>query len=138
MALELKSMRIILVALVLLIAGGVYWFSSLPGLKKSGSEVSVVGCGGARDENATRVCPQLFCEKALLENPAIGVNATIKWQQSYGTANAGLTHIGVASQPAASSEPIKVMCHVKEDTVVHAGKISEADLNRFLPKNAKL
>ena len=66
------------VVLVVVGVGVAYWIGTLPGIRKSATEITVVGCDGARSENAAGVCPHLYCEKALLEQPEIGRTASVE------------------------------------------------------------
>jgi len=53
---------------------GLFWLLgnlSEPELLRSKKAVIVKGCDPIEDENAARVCPQLFCQKYLLDAKAV-------------------------------------------------------------------
>lgn len=56
------------VAVVAAALGLFLWGNSCPGLSEAAGKYYVSGCEQPRDKNAVRVCPKLYCEKALRES----------------------------------------------------------------------
>lgn len=114
--------------------GFLLWVGALPGLAISPSGTSVTGCDQFRDENAASVCPRLYCEKALREQPEIGDRGVVSLDQSFYSENGqDSMHVGkVEWSEGGRKEQTFVRCVMRDDTVVRAGPITPGEFNQIL------
>ena len=114
---------------------GLFWLLgnlSEPELLRSKQAVIVKGCEPIESEDAARVCPQLFCQKFLLDTRAVELKYrfTVTVDQASGSARL----IGGTARPFIVKDPspeVTFAC-VLEGTKVLAGRvITAAELKRL-------
>jgi hypothetical protein len=137
---RMSSRRIVWGSLGACVIAFIVWTWTLPGLRTTPTGTSVAGCGNPRDENAARLCQQLFCWKALREHPEIHDRAEVSLEQSFFSAD-GLDsiHVGKAHWDGSNGAEQKVVrCLMQGDAVVRAGPITSDEFNRIVYTGERL
>lgn len=94
-----------------------------PQLLRSAKSVVVKGCDPMEGEDAMRRCPQLFCQKFLLDARALPLRSVFKVTVD---AKAGAEHlIGGLARPEQSASDRRFAC-ILRDNKVTAGRVLDA------------
>jgi hypothetical protein len=120
-------------AIVLSLSGVALWglFSLLdnlrePELLRSKKAIVVKGCDPIETDEARRMCPQLFCQKALLDARALSVRSSFEPTLDSGSAEQQLIG-GVARSDDSASSPY--LCVLEQGRVVSARLVDAAELD---------
>jgi hypothetical protein len=113
---------------------GLFWLLgnlSEPELLRSKKAVVVKGCDPIEDENAARLCPQLFCQKYLLDTKAVELRYRFEVTVDQ---RSGTQHLigGVARPFIAGKNPspdVNVACVLEHDKVVSARRLDANELS---------
>ena len=113
----------IALAAVVAVGGVIWYFESLPGLRVGPHEVSVVGCEIGRSESQEHLCRELFCRRALLLDPRIGVRARVEFVTALGDDHGNWKLDGYGYPDEAGSPPkrVPIRCEMRGRTVLSAG-----------------
>lgn len=135
----MSARKLVWGSLLLALLGFAFWIASLPGMRTTSSGTSVAGCDQPRNRNAAVVCPELFCKKALREDPEIDYRAQISLYQSFTSADGRESvHVGKAQwKKNGQVEERTVRCLMQGDTVVRSGPITSNELDRIVHGNER-
>jgi hypothetical protein len=120
-------------AIVLSLSGVALWglFSLLDNLRKpellrSPKAIVVKGCDPIETEEARQMCPQLFCQKALLDARAVAARSSFVTTLDRGSAEHRLIG-GVARLDG--SAPTPYLCVLEHGRLVSARTVDAAELD---------
>lgn len=119
-----------------IVLSGLFWLLgnlSEPELLRSKKAVVVKGCDPVESEDAARVCPQLFCQKYLLDTKAVALRYRFEVTVDQRSAMEHL--IGGVAKPFVASEgnhPHLYFACMLEDGKVVAGRAVDAKELRAL------
>jgi hypothetical protein len=94
-----------------------------PELLRSAKAVVVKGCEPMESADAQRLCPQLFCQKFLLDQRALPRNA--QFEVTIDSVGGAQRLIGGAARSSAPATELRFACIV-EGTKVAAGRVIDA------------
>jgi hypothetical protein len=99
-----------------------------PGLLRSSKAVVIKGCDTMETEQALRECPELFCEKALIEAKRVALSA--KFQVTVNRKEEGVTLI--AGQVGSATQPSSYFaCEVRVNKVEDARLIERSEFDEL-------
>jgi hypothetical protein len=124
------SLRLVIFAAL---AGVALWglFSLLdnlrePELLRSTKRVVVKGCDAAESESTLRLCPQLFCQKSLLDARALPLKA--RFEVTVDRGNSAEHLIGGIARNSASAGEQHFACILQNGRIVAARVLDAAQL----------
>ena len=125
------SLRLVIFAAV---SGIALWglFSLLdtlrePGLLRSAKAIAVKGCEPMESEQARQLCPQLFCQKFLLEKRGLPLRSIFKVTVDKRAGREQL--IGGVLQTGAAGSEQRFACVLHDDRVAGGGVVDAHRLN---------
>jgi hypothetical protein len=113
---------------------GLFWLLgnlSEPELLRSKQAVVVKGCDPIEDDDAARLCPQLFCQKYLLDTKAVELRYRFEVTVDQ---HAGSQHlIGGVARPflrgKGNHPDVNFVCVLENDKVVAGRTLNASELN---------
>lgn len=118
---------------------GLFWLLgnlSEPELLRSRRAVVVKGCESIDSEDAARLCPQLFCQKFLLDKRAFELRYRFEVTVDK---RAGGQHLigGIAKPFRAKMGPARSFaCVLEDDNVISGRALSDAELSQLAERNS--